>query len=51
MTLRLALIIAAVVLFLVAAALSFGWFGSHANPGDVLGVGMLGLAAFAGGHV
>jgi hypothetical protein len=46
--LRLALLIAAVVLFIIAAILGFGWLGTHANLTDVIGVTDLGLATFAG---
>ena len=50
-TRNILLLVIAIVLFLIAAALSAGWFGTHANPGDVGALGFFGLAFFAGAHV
>lgn len=44
-------LVIAIVLFVLAAILSFGWFGSTAEAKDVLGLGFFGLAAFAAAHV
>ena len=44
----LALRIAALVLFILAAILAFGWFGSDADALDVIGIACLGLAAWVG---
>lgn len=51
MTRHLLLIVASILAFALAAILSFGWFGTNADPGDVLGIGFVGLGLFAGAHL
>lgn len=48
---NLLLLVLSIVAFLLAAILSFHWFGSHAKPEDVLGVICVGLALFAAAHI
>jgi ABC-type cobalt transport system substrate-binding protein len=40
------LVIVALVLALIAAVLSFGWFGADPEAGDVLGILALSLVAY-----
>lgn len=42
------LLFIAVLAFLIGAACDFGWFGASSE--HVLGIALIGLAAFAGAH-
>lgn len=43
--------IAAILVFLIAFALGFGWFGSHVTDLEEFGLLGLGSALFVAGHI
>ena len=51
MPLKVLLLIIAIVLFIIAAILSFGWFGTTVRLTDAVGLIGLGSAFFAGAHI
>jgi flagellar basal body-associated protein FliL len=50
-SISLLLLIIAIVLFIIAAVLAFGWFGTAIKPNDAIGLIALASAFFAGAHI